>query len=159
MKQVLILFSFFFSALLCAQTNCAFAKDTFFIPKENKTINGEFLETVFKNKTIVKLIKSETNKYYLKMIVPENLYFDRVDVLEIRSGTKSFYAKETKQFQLNKHTGFYVVELYKNYVATLKEDGITSIVFNKAETIFTKQDCSQIKQIAKCFYEAVSTKK
>lgn len=159
MKQILIVLFFFFSALLCAQSNCVFVKDTFYIPKENKTINGEYLETVFKNKTKVQLIKSETNKFYLKMCVFENLYFDKVDVLEIRSGTKSFYAKETKQFQLDKHTGFYVVELYKNYVATLKEDGITSIVFNKAETIFTKQDCSQIKQISKCFYEAVSTKK
>lgn len=158
MKQFLIFIFLLYSGLFIAQNNCSFIKDTLFIPKENKTIEGEYLETTLK-KSVVSLIKTGGNKYYLKIVVTENLYFDHVDELEIRSGKKSFYAKDTKQFQLDKHSAFYVVELYKNYVGTLKDDGITALVFNKAETEFTKQDCSQVKQISKCFYDAISAKK
>lgn len=159
MKTLTVIIFLFISGLFVSQNNCSFTKDTVYIPKENKTVDAEYLETVFKNKSSVKLIKTTSNKYYLKITITENLYFDRVDVLEIRSGNKSFYAKETKQFQLDKHTAYYVVELYKNYVATLKDEGITALVFNKAETLFTKQDCTQAKQIAKCFYDAISVKK
>jgi glutamate racemase len=95
----------------------------------------------------------------MKMIVTENLYFNKVDMLEVRSGNKSFYAKDTKQFEYGNHTGYYIIEIFKNYIATLKEEGITSIVFSNSETKFTKQDRTQIMQIAKCFYESVAGKK
>ncbi|MBA3664814.1 MAG: hypothetical protein H0W61_11490 [Bacteroidetes bacterium] len=159
MKSFFVFISLLISGIYHAQGECAFVKDTLTIPKENKIVNGEILQATLKNKNVIQLIKADDGKYYLKLVVSENLYFDHIDLLEIRSGKKSFYAKDTKQYALNKHTGYYVVELYKNYVGTLKEDGITSIVFNKAETLFTKQDCGQVKQIAKCFYDAISIKK
>lgn len=159
MKQFLLFIFCAISLTFRAQAGCAFTKDTLTIPKENKTVNVEMIQTVFKGKTVVQFIKTDNAKYYMKMIVNENLYFDKVDILEIRSGSKSFYAKDTKQYQFDKHSGYFVVELYKNYIGTLKDDGITSIFFNKAETDFTRQDCAQVKQIAKCFYEAVTPKK
>lgn len=122
-------------------------------------MDGEVLTTILKNKNAVEFIKADNGKLYLKLTVSQNLYFDKIDVLEIRSGSKSFYVKDTKQYQRDKNTGFFVVELFKNYVATLKDDGITSIYFNQAETPFTRQDCVQIKQIAKCFYDAITPKK
>jgi hypothetical protein len=158
MKQLLLVILLVFSCASHAQGNCTFVKDTLTIPKENKLVDAEILQAVFKSKSLVQLIKANNSKYYLKLFVNQNLYFDKVDVLEIRSGNKSFYAKDTKQYQFDKHTGYFVVELYKNYVVTLKDEGITSIYFNKAETDFTKQDCSQFKQIAKCFYDAISPK-
>src|SRR3954468_16215279 len=112
-----------------SQSDCNFISDTVSIPKDNKVMNAEYLQTTLKNKSIVQLYKTETNKYYLKLIVTENLYFNKVDLLEIKSGSKSFFAKETKHHQYDKHTGFYLVEIYKNYAGTLKDDGITSIVF------------------------------
>ena len=158
MKQ---LFTFLFVAISGAflAQDCTFKEDTVFIAAEKKTVNSEFLETTLKNKSRVQLIKAPKNKLFVKLIVTENLYFEKVDQLEIKSGSKSFYAKETKQHQLDKYTGYYLVEIFKNYAGTLKDEGITSIVFGKAETNFGKSDCNQIKQISKCFYESIAAKK
>lgn len=145
--------------LAAGQGKCAFVNDTLFLPKENKVVNGEYLEANFKNKTQVRLYKTENNKYYLKFVVRENLYFDKVDVLEIQSGNKSFYAKETKQIQCDKYSAMYIVEVFKNYIGTIKDDGITAIIFNKAQTTYTKQDSNQAKQMAKCLYEVINAKK
>jgi hypothetical protein len=142
-----------------AQNNCSFLTDTVYIPAEKKTVDGEYVQTNLKNKSIVQLYKVPNGKFYMKMIVTENLYFNKVDMLEVRSGNKSFYAKDTKQFEYGNHTGYYIIEIFKNYIATLKEEGITSIVFSNSETKFTKQDRTQIMQIAKCFYESVAGKK
>jgi len=157
MKHRFFLFFLFITGILSAQTDCIFKRDTVFIHKENKTVNAEILQVDLK-KSFVQFIKTDANKYYMKISVSENLYFDRVDQLEIRSGSKSFYVKDAKQFQTNKHTGYFEVELFKNYAVTLKDEGITSLVFNKAETSFQKQDRVLIKQAAKCFYEAISKK-
>jgi hypothetical protein len=159
MKQFLVIISLLFTVVMSAQNNCAFTNDTLFIPKEGKVVNGKYLQASLKNKSNIQFFIVEGARYYMKLTVTENLYFDRVDMLEIKSGGKSFYAKETKQYQLDKHTGFYVVELFKNYMGTLKDDGITSIVFNKAETKFSKQDRASIKQMSSCFYDAISNKK
>ena len=79
-----------------------------------------------------------------------------MDVLEIRSGNKSYYAKESKQYKINKTTGLFIIEVFKNYISTLKDEGITSIYFAKAETDFTRQDASEIKKMSKCFYDAIT---
>jgi len=142
-----------------AQSNCSFSNDTVYIPAEKKTLEGEYVQTILKNKSAVQFFKVQNGKFYLKMIVTENLYFNKTDMLEVRSGNKSFYAKDTKHFEYGNHTGYYIIEIYKNYIATLKDEGITSIVFSNAETKFTKQDRNQIMQIAKCFYESVAGKK
>lgn len=85
-----------------------------------------------------------------------NLYFDKADLLEVKSGSKSFYQKEIRQYQKNKHTAFFVFEVYKNYLATLKDEGITSYVFNKNELMFSKSETKEIKKIADCFYSTVN---
>ncbi len=81
-----------------------------------------------------------------------NLYFDKSENLEVKSGSKIFYQKGIKQYQKDKHTGFFVFEVYKNYIATLKDEGITSYVFNNNELVFTKSETREIKKIAKCLY-------
>ena len=155
-----IFFYFFALCIIFAQSqiDCVFKADTVFVPKENKVLNATYLQTTFKNKTNFYLYKANNNKYYIKFVVTENLYFGKVDLLELKSGTKSFYAKETTHYQLDKNTGYYVFEIYKNYIGTLKDDGLTSINFGKAETIYSKQDCNQVKQLAKCFYQSIDAK-
>ncbi|MBK9283676.1 MAG: hypothetical protein IPM51_05080 [Sphingobacteriaceae bacterium] len=133
--------------------------DTVFIPKENKTYQSDYLEVELKNKSLVQLVKADNKKYYLRMIVTENLYFDKVALLEVISGKKSFYVKDTKHHQFDKHRGYYCFEIFQNYIGTLKDDGITAIEFGKVHTSFSKSDCNHIKSIAKCFYESISEKK
>lgn len=161
MKAVFIFCCCFFSltAALRAQKNCPeFMSDTLFLPKESKRIVAEYLSADFKNGSNFRFYKTG-NRYFLKLVVHENLYFDKVDLLEIQSGDKSFYAKDTKQIELDKSSGYFVVEIYKNYVATLREEGLSAILFGKVETPFTRSDGNQVRQLAKCFYQTIDVKK
>jgi hypothetical protein len=77
----------------------------------------------------------------------------------MRTGNRSYYVKNARQYKIDKTTGLFIVEIFKNYLTTLKEDGMTSIYFAKAETDFTKHDANLIKQMARCFYDAYTQKK
>ena len=137
----------------------AFTPDTMTLNGENKILQGEYVETTLKNLSVVRMFKTKDNKYFIRFLVTKNFYFDKVDVLEIRSGNKSYYAENTKQFKVTKTMGLFITEIAKNYIAQLKDEGITSIVFAKAETDFTRQDASQVRKIAKYFYESIAPKK
>jgi len=155
MKRITTLFFLvLFSMAFKGQEGCEFIKDTLTLPKEKKVIEGVYLQTTLKNLSTVTLFKTNDNRLYLKLVVTEDFYFNKVDMLEIKSSNKSYYAKDTQQYKINKTKGLYVIEIYRNYIATLKDDGITSIVFSHAETDFTRQDAAQIKKISKCLYDS-----
>jgi hypothetical protein len=144
-----------FLSQLRAQESCEslFFTDTLTNPVDHKVVEGLSAETTLKNLSVIRAVKTSDNRYFLRMIVTRNFYFDKVATLEIRSGKRSYYAKDTRQFKINKTTGLFVIEIYKNYLAQLKDDGITSIVFGEAETDFTRQDASNLRKMFKCFYE------
>lgn len=158
MRFVFTLSFFCFMNMLLAQ-DCSFKSDTIFIPKDKKTLQSEILETTLRNGSVVQLIKAPNGKLYMKLIVTENLYFDKIDQLEVKSGSKSFYVKDAKHYQYDKHKGYYIFEIYKNYVVTLKDDGLTGLLFGKAETEFTRSDSNLIKKSATCFYASLTEKK
>ena len=126
------------------------------IPQSGKILDGEYLETTLKNLSVVRFFKTEDGKLYLRLIVTKNFYFDKVDVLEIESGTKSYYAKNTRQFKVTRASGLFLIEIYKNYLNTIKDEGITGIVFGGTETKFSNKDAAQIKKIAGVFYESLA---
>jgi len=136
-----------------------FIPDTMMLHGENKVLKGEYVETTLKNLSVVRLFKTYDNKYFLRLLVTKNFYFDKVDVLEIRSGRKSYFNEHTRQFKVNKTLGLYILEVPKNYLVTLKDEGITSVVFAKAETDFTRHDASEVRKIARFFYESITGKK
>lgn len=136
-----------------------FVADTMTFTGTQKVLQGEYVETTLKNLSVVRMFKTGDNHYYLRFLVTTNFYFDKVDMLEIRSGNKSYYAENTRQFKVNKTTGLFIVEIYKNYIAQLKDEGITAIAFGKAETDFTRGDASQVRRIAKHFHESITPKK
>jgi hypothetical protein len=159
MKKNFIILFFLFIILWCKGQDCGpdFASDTLYLPAQEKILEGSSIQATLKDNSVVKLFKTG-QKYYLKLFVTSNFYFNKIDLLEIRSGSKSFYVKESKQYKANRTTGMFVFEVFRNYVSTLRDEGITSIVFAKAETRFTKKDASQVKRIARSFYECISGK-
>ncbi|MEO6304087.1 MAG: hypothetical protein ABIP51_13035 [Bacteroidia bacterium] len=162
MRYIFLIISmivFGFTGYSQKSSDLSFLKDTVRIPKENKVLDSEYLITTLKNGSTVQLIKSSNNKFYLRLCTTENLYFGKTDLMEIRSGSKNFYAKETTNYEIGKNSGYYIIEIYKNYIATLRDEGITAYAFGKAVTSFTKQDCNQVKQMAKVFYENFWAKK
>lgn len=161
MKILHVLLAFIFFALNGrSQNKCEISpmSDTIVNAKKEKITSGEFIQATLKNKSVVQLYKLSDNKLYMKLIVTENLYFGKTDNLEVQSGSKSIYERNIEQHELNKSMGYYVFEIYKNYVATLRDDGMTAIVFGKAVTDLSRQDANQVKQIAKCFYEHITKK-
>lgn len=137
----------------------SFTRDTVSIPGQTEVMEGEAVKTVLKKLSEIQLYAINRNKYYVRLYVKENFYFNKIDVLEIESGTKSYYVKNCKQHKINKTTGMYVFEVQKNYLGTLRDDGITGLIFAGAETKFTKSDGQHIKKISRCFYETMFGKK
>jgi hypothetical protein len=140
-----------------------FMDDTLTVPDLNKTLRGKSLETTLKNLSVVKIFQSNDPKddmLYLRIMVTKNFYFDKVDILELQSGKKSYWVKPaTKQHKITKTQGLFVVAVSKNYIITLKDNGMTGLVFAGAETRFTRKDANQIKKISRCFYEIIYRKK
>jgi hypothetical protein len=146
---------------MAAREGCdlQFISDTMTYTGEKKVLQGEYAEVTLKNQTVVRLFKSNDGKIYLRLTVTENFYFDKVAMLEIRSGTKSLYAKNTRQHKISKTRGLFIIEVFSNYLDTLKDYGITGIAFGQAETDFTKQDARQVKMLAACMLDQITPKK
>jgi hypothetical protein len=154
-----ILLPLFSLSLSKAQTcQLKYSQDTLFLPMTNKTVSAEFTEVKTKNNSQIQIFKYGGN-YYLRIIATVNLYFGKVDLLEIKSDKMSFFAKNTKQYERDRDHGCYTIQIYKNYVATLKDNGITAIKFGAAETKYESKDTEAVKKMAKCFYEEINTKK
>ncbi len=160
--KFLFLFILFFLLNVRAQEiTCenSFTRDTVSIPGQTEVMEGEALKTVLKKLSEVQLYAINRNKYYVRLYVTENFYFNKVDVLEVESGSKSYYVKNCKQHKISKTMGMYVFEVQKNYLGTLRDEGITGLIFAGAETKFTKSDAQHIKKITRCFYETMFGKK
>jgi hypothetical protein len=151
----LILFCFAFANY--GQCSLSPVRDTMSLPG-GKVCEGEYLETQLKKGAMVRIFKTDDNRYFLRLIVTANFYFGKTDVLEIRSGKKSYYEKDCKQHKMHKTAGLFVLEIFRNYMRILRDEGITGLVFAGAETDFTRQDAAQIRAIANCFYEPAKSK-
>jgi len=157
MKKILVFITLFLS-LAKAQNTCeiGFIADTLFSEKENSFKTADALVTsVLSNGSQVKFFKTG-NQYFLTFIIKDYLYFDKIDDLEIVSGKKSMFQKSIKQYQKDKFTAFFVFEVFKNYINTLKDEGITALVFNGKTSKYNKNDVKEIKKIANCFYETIN---
>ena len=158
MKKLTALIFLIYGNSLFSQ-DCSFKSDTVYIPSDKKVLTSEFVEAHLKNKSIFQLVKAPNKKIYVKFIVTENLYFGKIDQLEVKSGKRSFYVKDAMHYQYDKYRGYYLFEIYPNYVITLRDEGLTGIKYGKAETDYTKSDCHNVKLISKCFYESIAPKK
>ena len=158
MKTPLLLFMFL-SFVFQGNGQCVlFQADTMTIPSTGQKVTGQYVETTLKNQSEVRLFKTEEGRIFLRLIITENFYFNQVSTLEIRSGTKSYWVKNAKQYKVDKTHGLFITEIFSNYVATLRAIGITGIEFG-AYTDFAKSDVEQIKEMAGCMYESLGKKK
>lgn len=144
----------FLSTNLLAQ-NCAdiLVPDSIYKPSEQKKAPGKVMTTNLKNGGKVQLITTG-GKYLLKIIPNEKLGFVESGPLEIKSGNKSFFVKNATLYNIKEPEAYFLVDVMINYIATLKDDGITSILFNtKFESKLQKEDTGNIKKMSRCFYE------
>src|SRR3954462_13489083 len=113
MKLTLGFLFFLCSFFPCAGQNgeqLTLLRDTMGVPQENKILDGDYIETTLKNLSVVRFFKTTDGKLFLRLIVTKNFYFNKVDVLEIKSGTKSYYAKNSRQFKVSRSSGLFLIE-------------------------------------------------
>lgn len=159
MNKTLLLIAVVISTWSFKAQECHWIEDTMSIPGTGSSMAGRYLETTLKKQANVRFFGTNDGKVYLRLIVTENFYFNKVATLEIRSGSKSYYVREAKQHKVDKGHGLFITEIFSNYVLTLSEYGITGLVFGGAETDFTRTDASQVKAIATCMYNDLKTTK
>jgi hypothetical protein len=161
-KVILLSFSLVLSCLLRGQeANCenSFLVDTITIFSEGKLYEGEVLKTTLKNQSQVQMFAIERKRYFIRIYVTENFYFNKVDILTVESGKWTYPVKNCKQYKISKTMGMYVFEVQKNYLATLREEGMTGLVFAGSKSDFTRNDGQQLKKMCRCFYETMFEKK
>jgi hypothetical protein len=143
---------FLFSGLSAQkEPEFSFVQDTMTLTGTNRVLEGEYLEVALSDLHVVRLFKTRDHKIYLRFMVTSNFYFDKVGTLEILSGSKTYSAKEIRQFMVTKNSGLFVTEIFSNYLTTIRNEGITELVFNQATTRFSRNDTRKIKKMAEYF--------
>ncbi len=161
-KQILIVSFFFVFLVLKGQEHTcenSFLQDTITLPLDGKLLEGEMLQTTLKNQSRIQMYAIDRKRFFIRIYVTENFYFNKIDVLTVESGKWTYPVKNCKQHKISKTMGMYVFEVQKNYLATLRDEGMTGLIFAGATTDFTRNDGQQIKKMCRCFYQTMFEKK
>lgn len=132
----------------------SFVRDTMTLTGTEKVISGEYLETTLRDQHVVRMFLADDQKVYVRFIVARNFYFGKNGSLEILSGSKTYTIKNLTQYKVSKTRGLFVSEIFTNYLTTLRNEGMSSIIFNQAETKFSRLDTKKIKRMAAQFQDA-----
>ncbi len=127
--------------------------DSLYKPTEKQSYLVNVLNCPLKNGGQIQFINN-SGKFVLKITPNQKLGFLDVGSLQIKSGTKSFFLKSSTYYNHKEANAYFLVDVLINYIATLKDDGLTSIIFNeKFESVLCSEDQKNIRRTAKCFYE------
>ncbi len=135
--------------------NCSdqLVTDSLYKPSEKTSCLVSVLNCPLKNGGSIQFINNK-GKLILKITPNQKLGFLDAGSLQIKSGTKSFFLRNTTLYNHKEPNAYFLVDVLINYVATLRDDGLTSLVFNeKFEAVFPGEDQKNIRRTAKCFYE------
>lgn len=127
--------------------------DSVYKPSERKKVLAEIHTLNLSNKGKIYLI-NHNGKFFLKLSLNEKMGLADLGNLEIKSGGRSYFIKNATYYDMNENNGYFFIDMGINYVATLKDEGITSVIYNtKFEAKLQKDDMNAVKKTAKCFYE------
>jgi hypothetical protein len=127
--------------------------DSLYKPNEKHSYPVSVLNCPLKNGGKVQFINN-SGKFVLKITPNQKLGFLDVGSLQIKSGSKSFFLKTATYYDHKEPNAYFLVDVLINYIATLKDDGLTAIVFNeKFESELCSEDVKNVRRTAKCFYE------
>lgn len=147
-----ILFILALNGSIFAQ-DCDVTTDTLYFPTKQISELAKVMNCPLKNGGNVQFF-NYNGKYTLKLTLNEKFGFIDVGPLQIKSGTKCFFVKSATLHNHKQPNAYFLVDVLINYIATLKDDGITSVVFNeKFEAKLASEDIKNIRRTAKCFYE------
>lgn len=151
-KHLYILFLVFCGMMTTAQCKEQIVSDSVLKPGATSKVVADVLYVGLRNGGAVQFI-SDNGKYFLKVTPNAKLGFVDTGSLELRSGTKSFFVRSTKLYNIKDPGAYFIIEIFMNYVATLRDNGLTGLVFNKFELELNKDDRKSVEQAADCFYK------
>ncbi len=152
MKNIMVLCLLLLVTGLEAQHECRFTSDSCLIPPGNTKLPVELIDVKMKDNAHVQFVRYN-GRLFLRIVVTANLGFGKTGPLLLKSGTKQMYYKSATLSMPDKGAACFMLELYPNYEVTLREYGLSSIVFNgSAEFSVPHQDSELVKEGARCFY-------
>lgn len=152
MKNIMVLCLLMLITGLKAQHECHFSSDSCLIPPGNKKLPVELIDVKMKNNAHVQFLRC-SGRLFLRIVLTDNLGYGKTGPLLLKSGTKQMYYKSATLSMPGKEAACFILELYPNYEVTLREYGLSNIVFNgNAEFSVPHQDSELIKESARCFY-------
>lgn len=161
MQRSILFLLLFSGSVAFAQMPCdkAFRNDTTIINRFTYAKEAvDLMEVTIKNNYQLQFI-SKDKKTYLRIIVRDNLGFGQIGEFMLICGKKQIYDKDVKLVPIDKSSGWFIIELNPNYIQTLRDLGLTKIIFrDTVEFLVPKADSEKIKQTAACFFDAVVPK-
>lgn len=160
-RFILCLFLFFSGSVAFAQMPCdkGFRTDTAIINRFTYAKEEvELMDVTIKNNYQLQFIRKD-HKTYLRIVVRDNLGFGQIGEFMLICGKKQIYDKDVKLVPIDKSSGWFIIELNPNYIQTIRDLGLSRIIFrDTVEFLVPKSDSEKIKQTAACFFEAVVPK-
>lgn len=134
--------------------NCSdqLVTDSLYKPAEKQSYLVSVMNCPLKNGGNIQFINNK-GKLLLKITPNQKLGFNDVGSLQIKSGSKSIFFKNTTYHNHKEPNAYFLVDVLINYIATLRDDGLTSLVFNEKFEAAFPEDQKIIRKTAKCFYE------
>lgn len=149
----IFIFNLFFAVSFAQNCKEQPVNDSVYKPSEKKKVLAEIHTIHLSNKGKIFLV-NHNGKYFLKLCLNEKMGMVDLGNLEIKSGNRSYFIKNAVYHNINENDAYFFVDMGINYVATLKDEGITSVIYNtKFETKLPKEDMNAVRKTAKCFYE------
>ena len=160
MKFVLIIGCLLSGFKMNSQVKCTMAlkTDSCALQLAAKKELVDLISVSIKNNYQVQFIKHK-NTTYLKLIIKNDLGYGRTCSLVLYSTKKQYYTKSITLQRIDKTSAYFLLEINSNYLKTIADNGLTSIVFcENSEFVIPKSDSELVKQGATCFYDAVMVK-
>lgn len=160
MKTLIVTYLVLLSCTGIAQKKCkySFANDSCSLQNPNQKELVDLMQVKIKNNYSIQLIKHGVKKY-LKIIVQDDLGFGQTGSLLIYSNKKQYFIKSATLYVIDKSSGYFLLDLNSNYLTTIKDYGLTSIIFQeKVQFTIPKQDSEAVKELANCFSETIEKK-
>lgn len=158
MKVLFLFFSLTILTISIGQTSCDFQlrPDSITIQDSKTKELVKLIEVKIKNDYRIYFIKQD-HKNYLKIVVRDNLGFGKKSSLLLLSNKKQIYIRSIELKSTDKTSAYFLISLNdSNYLETIKDNGLSSILFNEtSEFVIPKSDSEQIKKAAGCFFEVV----
>lgn len=146
-KLLLVLFCVTYS-LAKSQTSCVYKTDTLLLNKKEVI---SYVECSIKKNYLFQFF-THNSKNYMRIVVKDNLGFDKTSSLLFYCGKKQIYIKSIKLQSIDRSSAFFMVELNPNYIATIKQLGISEMIFDETSSFsIPKSDSESIKKTLDCF--------